>query len=151
MATIIRILGRSGCGKTTFIDKLIPELSPLRVAVIKHTHHELNSPTKEKDTGKHLAAGAIVSVGLGMNSAEAFWQKNPPDFPEMIRLIENRVDLIIVEGGRNIDLPTILIGEEPPDSILKQLIACLSRFPPISEIQKIMPILHALVKNNNEP
>jgi len=57
---ILAISGYSGCGKTTLITKLIPLLHAqgLRLAVIKHTHHNVEWDAPGKDSWRHREAGA---------------------------------------------------------------------------------------------
>ena len=54
----------SGTGKTTFLEKLIPQLKArgLRVAVYKHDAHEFEIDKKGKDSWRFTAAGADVTV-----------------------------------------------------------------------------------------
>ena len=129
---IIRILGRSGSGKTTFIDRLIPLLAPLRIAVVKHTRHEL-APPADKDTGCHFAAGAVVSIGLSPTGSEAFWRGAPPDFELVLSALAGKADLVLVEGARDLDLPTILLGEVPPDARVSRILLRLPALPEIEE------------------
>lgn len=126
---VLRVLGRSGSGKTTFIDRLIPLLAPLQVAVIKHTRHELTPPPPVKDTGLHLAAGAVASIGLSPNGSECFWRGAPPDIEHVLSWLAGKVDLVLVEGARDLDLPTILLGEEPPDACVSQVLLRLPARP----------------------
>ncbi len=58
---VISFVGRSGCGKTTIMEKIIPELKQrgFKVGVIKHHAHnsfEIDNPGK--DTWRHTRAGA---------------------------------------------------------------------------------------------
>jgi len=130
---VLRVLGRSGSGKTTFIDRLIPLLAPLRVAVIKHTRHELASPSPEKDTGRHLAAGAVASIGLSPHGAEAFWRGSSPDIDTVLAALVGKVDLVLIEGARDLDLPTILLGEMPPEARDSQILLALPARPEIGD------------------
>ncbi|MFZ2960802.1 MAG: molybdopterin-guanine dinucleotide biosynthesis protein MobB [Candidatus Ozemobacteraceae bacterium] len=143
---IIRILGASGSGKTTFIDGLIPLLSPLRVAVVKHTRQELDAPSPQKDTGKHLSAGARVSIGLGKESAEVFWRGFTPTFEQVIRLLDGQVDLVIVEGARDLDLPTILLGEIPVGAITSVLLLRLPQKPGSEMLEAAAKQIHAMLR-----
>ncbi|HXS30012.1 MAG TPA: molybdopterin-guanine dinucleotide biosynthesis protein B, partial [Steroidobacteraceae bacterium] len=54
------IAGWSGAGKTTLLIRLIPELARrgLRIATIKHAHHEFDVDTPGKDSWEHRQAGA---------------------------------------------------------------------------------------------
>lgn len=140
---VIRILGRSGSGKTTFIDRLIPLLAPLRIAVIKHTRHELTPPPADKDTGCHLAAGAVVSIGLSPTGSEAFWRGAPPDFELVLSVLVGKADLVLVEGARDLDLPTILLGEVPPEARVSRILSRLPAKPEmgdavLAELKKTM-------------
>ena len=57
---VLGIAGWSGAGKTTLLTRLIPELARrgLRIATIKHAHHEFDVDTPGKDSWEHRQAGA---------------------------------------------------------------------------------------------
>jgi len=61
---IISIVGRSNTGKTTLIEKLIPELRRrgYRVATIKHNIHGFDIDHEGKDSWRHKKAGARLTV-----------------------------------------------------------------------------------------
>jgi len=61
---IVSIVGRSNTGKTTLIEKLIPELirRGYRVATIKHNVHGFEIDHEGKDSWRHKMAGAQVTV-----------------------------------------------------------------------------------------
>ena len=68
-AKVLGIVGWSGSGKTTLIIKLIPELNRrgLKVATLKHAHHNFDVDKPGKDSYEHRKAGAsevIVSSAL---------------------------------------------------------------------------------------
>jgi molybdopterin-guanine dinucleotide biosynthesis protein MobB len=58
------VIAWSGTGKTTFLERLIPELKRrgLRVAVVKHDAHGFDMDREDKDTGRLSAAGADVAA-----------------------------------------------------------------------------------------
>jgi molybdopterin-guanine dinucleotide biosynthesis protein MobB len=65
MATpIISIVGKSNSGKTTLVEKLIPELVKrgYRVATIKHNKHGFDIDHEGKDSWRHKKAGACATV-----------------------------------------------------------------------------------------
>jgi len=128
---IIRFLGRSGSGKTTLIDALVKRLSHLRIAVIKHTRHPLDPPASGKDTACHLAAGAVASAGISPGRAELFIQGGEIGIDAMIAFVADRVDLVLIEGAREYDAPTILIGDLPEGSIASNIITRLPVHPDI--------------------
>jgi molybdopterin-guanine dinucleotide biosynthesis protein MobB len=61
---IISIVGRSNTGKTTLIEKLIPELRRrgYLVATIKHNIHGFDIDHEGKDSWRHKKAGARLTV-----------------------------------------------------------------------------------------
>jgi len=61
---IVSIVGRSNTGKTTLIEKLIPELNRrgYRVATIKHNIHGFDIDHEGKDSWRHKKAGAHITV-----------------------------------------------------------------------------------------
>jgi len=61
---IVSIVGRSNTGKTTLIEKLIPELRRrgYRVATIKHNIHGFDIDHEGKDSWRHKEAGARLTV-----------------------------------------------------------------------------------------
>jgi molybdopterin-guanine dinucleotide biosynthesis protein MobB len=65
MATpLISIVGKSNSGKTTLVEKLIPELIKrgYRVATIKHNKHGFDIDHEGKDSWRHKQAGACTTV-----------------------------------------------------------------------------------------
>lgn len=67
---IISIAGRSGSGKTTFLEKVISHLKKrgYRLGIIKHAHCGVDIDKKGKDSWRHKNAGAaatlVISPGL---------------------------------------------------------------------------------------
>lgn len=61
---VISIVGKSGAGKTTLIEKLIPELKRrgYRVGTIKHDAHQFEIDHPGKDSYRHFHAGADWTV-----------------------------------------------------------------------------------------
>ena len=64
MAPMISIVGYADSGKTTLIEKLVPELKKrgYRVGTIKHAVHEPSLDTQGKDSWRHFNAGADTVV-----------------------------------------------------------------------------------------
>ena len=57
---VIGLAGWSGSGKTTLVTKVIPVLvgRGLKVATVKHAHHEFDIDQPGKDSWLHRQAGA---------------------------------------------------------------------------------------------
>ena len=64
MIPIVSIVGKSDAGKTTLIEKLIPELKRrgYHVATIKHDAHQFEIDHPGKDSYRHFNAGADWTV-----------------------------------------------------------------------------------------
>jgi molybdopterin-guanine dinucleotide biosynthesis protein B len=63
---VYSIVGHSGAGKTTLVEKLIIELTAqgVQVATIKHAHHKVELDTPGKDSYRYKKAGATMSLLL---------------------------------------------------------------------------------------
>src|SRR3990170_4407238 len=64
MIPIVSIVGTSDSGKTTLLEKLIPELikKGYRVATIKHDVHGFDVDREGKDSWRHKKAGARTTI-----------------------------------------------------------------------------------------
>ena len=95
----------SGTGKTTLLTQLIPIVKSkgVRLAVIKHAHHEFDVDQKEKDSYKLRHAGAtqmlISSAKRWALMNELSEDQNELKLCELIEQIDHKnIDLILVEG-----------------------------------------------------
>lgn len=109
MIPIISVVGKSNVGKTTLLEKLLPELKKrgYRVATIKHDVHGFSIDQPGKDTWRHAQAGAdmvIISSQQKMAVIERVEQERTLD--EIATGIEN-IDLILTEGYKRQDKPKI--------------------------------------------
>jgi molybdopterin-guanine dinucleotide biosynthesis protein B len=107
---VIGIAGRSGSGKTTLIEGLIPLLrkTGIRVAVIKHTHHDLAFDVPGKDSYRFKLAGASTAILVtrsGMGIVKDF--EKEPSLDEIVSLYAADADVVIVEGftDDDVDVP----------------------------------------------
>jgi molybdopterin-guanine dinucleotide biosynthesis protein B len=99
---IIGLAGWSGSGKTTLITKVIPVLAGrgLKIATIKHAHHEFDIDQPGKDSWLHRASGASeVLVASSRRWALIHELRGEPEPPLQDILAKLApADLIIVEG-----------------------------------------------------
>lgn len=125
---IITFVGKSGTGKTTFLERLIPELKArgLRLAVLKHDAHHFEMDKPGKDTYRFTAAGADV---VTISNAEKFAMIEQPREELSLRDIVSRlpeVDLVLTEGYKKSRYPKIEIHRAalnrpllaPPEQLL---------------------------------
>jgi molybdopterin-guanine dinucleotide biosynthesis protein MobB len=106
----VAFLGRSGTGKTTLIEKVLPELVSrgYRVGAIKHDAHRFDIDHPGKDSHRLTAAGAATMV-ITSSEKLALVKKHvmSPLAEELIDLYFNDMDLVLVEGFQKSGLPKI--------------------------------------------
>ncbi len=127
MPPIVCIVGKPNSGKTTLIEKLIPELKGrgYRVATIKHSSHDFEMDIEGKDSWKHAQAGSECVV-LSSSSKVALIRNADHDLSpaELARLISGDFDIILAEGFKKSQEPKIEVhrGEGelvcPPEELL---------------------------------
>jgi molybdopterin-guanine dinucleotide biosynthesis protein B len=107
---IISVVGKSNAGKTTLLEKIIPELAKrgYRVGTIKHTVHELEIDQEGKDSWRHKKAGACLTVISSPVRLALIEDVNNDLCLEEIRenYIKN-VDIILSEGYKGNPFPKI--------------------------------------------
>ncbi|RZB37844.1 MAG: molybdopterin-guanine dinucleotide biosynthesis adapter protein [Desulfobacteraceae bacterium Eth-SRB2] len=108
MLPIISIVGKSKSGKTTLIEKLIPELKKrgYRVGTVKHASHNFDMDKKGKDSWRHKAAGADTVI---VASSERIVMVKDENFVQLesIEKYFDDVDLVITEGFKKEKKPKI--------------------------------------------
>lgn len=105
----IHIVGRRNSGKTTLVCELVRELTGrgIRVATIKHTHHNHALDTPGKDSWKHRESGA-VGVGILSPHMTAVFvpseraSDTQQDYEWMSEMFTD-VGVVLVEGDLNAD------------------------------------------------
>ena len=127
-APVIAFVGRSNSGKTTLLEKIIPELKSrgYRVATVKHVPGHLVEPAEERDSQRHLAAGSGAVV---IDSpAKLIIVKPQPEESSLINIawsLGEDFDLILAEGFKNSSVPKILVHRkevgDPPEALTRVL------------------------------
>ncbi|HEX5364828.1 MAG TPA: molybdopterin-guanine dinucleotide biosynthesis protein B [Gallionella sp.] len=136
-------VGHSGCGKTTLIERLLPELSRrgLRVATIKHAHHKVVLDTPGKDSWRYKQAGAVMSMLVTANElqlvADAVEQREPA---QLAQRFLGEADMVLAEGfshasGVKIEVLRRECGKPPRCAIEDGLIAI------VTDIDEVYPQL----------
>lgn len=98
----------SGTGKTTLLIQLIPLLAQqgVRVAMIKHAHHDFDIDTPGKDSHELRKAGAS-QVLIASDRRSALMTEYPalqePQLEALVAALDpEATDLVLVEGFRHI-------------------------------------------------
>ena len=110
MIPIISIVGKSDSGKTTLIEKLVPELNRkgYRVATVKHDTHSFEVDKEGKDSWRHRRAGAHSTV---ISSPKQLAVIRDMEHDASLEEIRDRfirdVDIIITEGYKKDSAPKV--------------------------------------------
>ncbi|MDR2880470.1 MAG: molybdopterin-guanine dinucleotide biosynthesis protein B [Azoarcus sp.] len=132
-------VGHSNSGKTTLIERLIPELTRrgLRVATIKHAHHKVHLDTEGKDSWRYKNAGAALSMLVTTNAlqlvADAGEQRDPL---QLARRFLGEADMVLAEGfshapGPKIEILRRALGKPPRCEVSDGLIAIATDCPEV--------------------
>jgi len=102
---VIGLAGWSGAGKTTLVEKLIPELRRrgFTVSTLKYAHHAFDMDRPGKDSHRHREAGAAqVLVASPMRLALLTELRDAPE-PRLGELLGMfaPVDIVLIEGFRS--------------------------------------------------
>jgi molybdopterin-guanine dinucleotide biosynthesis protein MobB len=110
MLPIISVVGTSKTGKTTLIEKLIPELKKrgYRIGTIKHTAHDFDMDKKGKDSWRHKAAGADTVIVASREKIVMVKDENMAGLERIEKYFDD-VDLVITEGFKKENRPKIEI------------------------------------------
>ena len=102
MAAVLSIVGKSKVGKTTFLEKLIPELRGrgYRVGTLKHDAHDHFEIDHEgKDTWRHRQAGAqTVAISSPARFALTKTTQKELDIDTIIATYFSDEDVVLTEG-----------------------------------------------------
>jgi molybdopterin-guanine dinucleotide biosynthesis protein B len=142
---IVSFVGRSNSGKTTLIERVIPELvlAGYRVATIKHAGHGFDLDTEGKDSWRHKRAGASAVIVVSKGSLAMFADVSSEIRVEELRdrFLDTTLDLVIAEGWKSGGFPKVVVirdelGEVPvsPESLL----AIVSNKP----VDVAVPVFH---------
>lgn len=98
---VVAIVGRSGAGKTTFIEALVPELLALglRVGTVKHDVHGFEMDRPGKDSWRLRRAGASACVVASRRRLAFFAGLDRElSLAEIARRYFSACDIVIAEG-----------------------------------------------------
>lgn len=103
----------SGTGKTTLLVKLIPLFKEqgIRVALVKHAHHDFEIDIPGKDSYELRKAGAAQVLVASDRRRALASEMNVPVEPRLEELVKeldlDELDLVLVEDFRHLPFPKI--------------------------------------------
>lgn len=110
---IISVVGKTNSGKTTLVERIIPELKKrsYRVGAIKHDVHHFEVDYEGKDTWRMTQAGADA---VAIASAEKFCFMKRLDaektIDEIVKELFMDADIVITEGYKRENKPKIEVS-----------------------------------------
>lgn len=108
---ILGITGWSGAGKTTLLTALLPLLTArgLRVATLKHAHHEFDVDTPGKDSWLHRQSGASEVIICSSRRWVQMHELGDEPEPTLAQLLGkvSPCDLVLVEGFKRYRHPKL--------------------------------------------
>ncbi|KXO09890.1 Molybdopterin-guanine dinucleotide biosynthesis protein MobB / Molybdopterin biosynthesis protein MoeA [Moritella sp. JT01] len=136
----------SGTGKTTLLEAILPKLVArgIRVAVIKHAHHDFDIDLPGKDSYRLRKAGASQML-ISSRCRRALVTETPDEeatLPHLIaQLDQTQLDLILVEGFKQLNFPKIELHRtevgkpwlHPTDNNIIAIAANVSAPAPLAE------------------
>lgn len=147
---IFGICGRSGQGKTTLIEALLPwfRARGLRVNVVKHSHHSIEFEPPQKDSARFRAAGAgevLVASPYRYAILRELHDAPEPPLAELIARL-SPADLTLVEGFTRETLPRLEVVRpaEPREPLYltdASIVAIATDDAPRLHVAPALPIL----------
>jgi len=117
---LIAFAAPSGTGKTTLICRLVEALRErgLRVGTLKSDAHRVELDTPGKDTHRMRKSGSETTAIVSRDQIAVFRDAPGPAIPveAVVELFFGGLDLVLAEGFRERDLPTIVVRREAVSS-----------------------------------
>ena len=110
---VFGLAGWSGSGKTTMMERMLPEIiaRDVTVSTIKHAHHHFDIDKPGKDSYRHREAGAR-EVMISSSQRWVMMHENRGDAepdPDDLLARMSPVDLVIIEGFKSWPHPKLEI------------------------------------------
>jgi len=110
MQPIVCVVGASNSGKTTYLEKLIPEMvrRGYRVGTVKHDVHGFEMDREGKDSWRHRQAGAsVIAVSSPSRIGMIREMSGEMELEELAGRYFWDTDIILTEGYKKLHYPKV--------------------------------------------
>ncbi len=138
------ICGWSGSGKTSLIESVVPHLCKkgLKVAVLKHTHHEIQVDHPGKDSDRLFRSGADVFLKGSQEGLIRSREADHSSLEAILRSLPLKYDLVLVEGHKNLPIPKVWLVDSPQSTAPQEIEKIVATLPPGSDrLESFLSIL----------
>lgn len=158
---ILSFAAKSGTGKTTYLEKLLPLLKKenIRIAVIKHDAHGFQMDKPGKDSYRLTQAGAdhMILTSTDQTASIITHKNENPDLAFLLSKVQD-VDLIITEGYKLANMPKLELLRKGYNEVLRSnqenLLGIICDFPyetdlpvfPLNEPEDLVPFILEYIK-----
>ena len=113
---IFGIAGHSGMGKTTLLERLVPEIASrgLVVSLIKHSHKHIDIDRPGKDSYRLRESGCKEVLLMGHDRWALMHELRGAPEPSLDDLLDHmqRCDLVLVEGFKSGNFPKLEVWRD---------------------------------------
>ncbi len=115
---IFGIAGHSGMGKTTLLEKLVPEITSrgLEVSLVKHSHKAIDIDRPGKDSYRLRESGCKEVLLLGNARWALMHELRGAAEPALDELLDRMApcDLVLIEGFKSGGFPKLEVWRPSP-------------------------------------
>ena len=144
---VFTVVGRSGSGKTSLLELLIPHLTKrgLAVGTVKHTSHGFLADRPGKDSYRLYESGAAAVALISRQQLATFTRRSGDASPDVsldtaLASLPKGLDVVLVEGFSWEPIPRFLLvpdSESPiPDHLSRGEVLGILRIPAKSDGRK---------------
>jgi molybdopterin-guanine dinucleotide biosynthesis protein MobB len=126
---VVGVVGRSGSGKTSILERLVPALCErgLLVGAVKHTSHGFLADRPGKDSYRLYQSGAEAVALISRQQLATFRRRSEDEGPgaplaSALASLPTGLEVVLVEGFSWEPIPRFVLvpeGEQPFDEHLK--------------------------------